>query len=66
MQDYAHMGFASFRTLIRLSRPRLMLHGHSHAVKNLDQTESTLYDTPILNVYPHRLLELSADEPPAY
>lgn len=66
MPDYAHTGFASFLTMIRLGRPRLMLHGHSHAVKNLDRTESVLYDTPILNVYPHRIVELPVDAPPVY
>jgi Icc-related predicted phosphoesterase len=66
MPDYAHTGFASLRTLIRLARPRLMLHGHSHAVKNIDKTESMLYDTPILNVYPHRVVELGNDGPAVY
>jgi Icc-related predicted phosphoesterase len=66
MPDLAHTGFASFRSLIRLARPRLMLHGHSHAVKNIDKTESILYDTPILNVFPHRVVQLGVDGPPVY
>jgi Icc-related predicted phosphoesterase len=66
MPDFAHTGFASFHTLIRLARPRLMLHGHSHAVRNIDTTESILYSTPIVNVYPHRVIELGAEGPPVY
>lgn len=66
MPDFAHLGFASFRTLIRLARPRLVLHGHSHAVKNIDRTESLLYETPIVNVYPIRVVELDRNAPPVY
>jgi Icc-related predicted phosphoesterase len=66
MPDFAHTGFDSFRTLIRLARPRLMLHGHSHAVRNIETTESVLYDTPILNVFPHRVVEIGSDSPPVY
>lgn len=66
MPDYAHTGFASLKTMIRFGRPRLMLHGHSHAVRNLDQTESVFYDTPIVNVYPHRLIELDPGSPPRF
>lgn len=66
MPDLAHSGFSSFRALIRLARPRLVLHGHSHAVKNLDTMESLLYDTPIVNVYPNRVVELNENAPPVF
>lgn len=59
--DWAHLGFASFHTLLRFARPRLMLHGHSHAHRNLDQTKTQLFGTRVINVFPYRLVELSQD-----
>jgi len=56
--DLPHVGFASFHTLLRLIRPTLMLHGHSHANRNLEVTETRLYGTRIINVYPYRVIEL--------
>ena len=58
MPDPAHIGFASFRLMIKLARPKLMLHGHSHAVRNVDTMESLLFDTPVMNVYPYRVVDL--------
>jgi Icc-related predicted phosphoesterase len=55
--DHAHVGFAAFRSFVDAFRPELMLHGHSHAQRNLETTESRLGATRIVNVYPYRLLD---------
>jgi hypothetical protein len=56
--DPAHVGFAAFRRFVRAFRPALMLHGHSHAIRNLDVTQSRLYGSRIMNVYPYRVVDL--------
>ncbi len=59
-KDIAHTGFAVFRDLVDYSRARMMLHGHSHATRNLEITESIFHGCTILNVYPYRVVEIDA------
>ena len=56
--DLAHIGFATFRTLLEILNPKLMLHGHSHAIRNLDDTFTRYLNCDILNVFPYRVIEL--------
>lgn len=56
--DPAHVGFEVFLSLMRWARPRLMVHGHTHVVRNLEPTKTQFEDTLVVNVYPHRTLEL--------
>lgn len=62
--DPAHIGFRSFLQLMRSGRPRLVAHGHTHVHPNLDVTVSKYMNTTVINVYPHRLIELPADGKP--
>ncbi len=52
--DLAHIGFHAFRRLIRVFKPQLMLHGHSHVARNIEVTETLFEETRIVNVYPAR------------
>jgi Icc-related predicted phosphoesterase len=56
--DVAHSGFASFHTLLIHAKPKLMLHGHCHVSRNLECTETAIYGTTVMNVYPYRIIEL--------
>jgi calcineurin-like phosphoesterase family protein len=56
--DWAHRGFIVFRGLIRLVRPRLMLHGHAHIHRNLEVSETDFQQCRIINVFPQRLVQL--------
>jgi Icc-related predicted phosphoesterase len=55
--DPAHRGFATFRHLLRILRPSMMLHGHSHVLRNLDQIRSQLYECQIVNVFPYQVVD---------
>ena len=55
--DLAHRGFATFRHLLRIFRPSMMLHGHSHVLRNLDKTRSQLYECEIVNVFPYQVID---------
>lgn len=48
-------GFACFRSLIEELQPSVMLHGHIHAGAQIDRV---LGKTRIVNVIPHRVIEL--------
>lgn len=56
--DHVHAGFRAFHTFLRVGKPRLMLHGHTHPLPNLEPTLTPLYNTQVINVYPCRLVEL--------
>lgn len=56
--DLTHRGFAAFHTLMQRARPRLLLHGHTHAQRNLVATDSRVMDTRVVNVYPYRVIDL--------
>ena len=56
--DNVHAGFRAFHTFLRAGRPRLMLHGHTHLLRNLETTVTQLYGTQVINVFPYRVVEL--------
>jgi Icc-related predicted phosphoesterase len=56
--DPAHTGFVAFRHFLRTFRPSMMLHGHTHVLRNLDKIHSQLYECEIVNVYPYQVVEL--------
>lgn len=55
--DRAHQGFGAFLPLLRLARPALMLHGHVHALRNIEDTETKIDEVTVMNVYPYRWFE---------
>lgn len=55
--DPAHQGFEAFHRLIDVMKPRLMLHGHIHP-HGFAKPDLQLGDTTIINVIPHRVLDL--------
>lgn len=57
--DPAHEGFDAFHRLIDELAPRLMLHGHIHPY-GFAQPDRQIGDTTVVNVIPHRVLEIPA------
>ncbi len=55
--DLAHTGFRTFRWLMDLFKPRLLLHGHSHVYRGDVVTTTRYKATQVMNVYPYRLIE---------
>lgn len=60
-RDLAHVGFRPFRRLMALARPRLLVHGHMHALRNLEPTVTRFRDTTVCNIYPYRILYRAPD-----
>ena len=56
--DHAHRGFWSFLWLMRLARPRYLLHGHVDTWDRRKVRETKYGDTTVLNINPYMLLEL--------
>jgi Icc-related predicted phosphoesterase len=57
-QDPAHLGFAAFRTFLRLFAPRYHLHGHTHVYDSRTVTESRFGRTTVVNAYGARTIDL--------
>lgn len=55
--DRAHTGFRAFHMVIRVGRPRYFLHGHTHIHRNLEQSETHVLETKVVNVYPQRVIQ---------
>ncbi len=56
--DVCHTGFGAFLTLMRLFRPRYLIHGHVHAYTPWEPTETAYEGTTVINTYSHRTLKL--------
>ena len=58
--DPAHHGLKALNWLIRIAQPRYHFHGHTHVYKrNLENIETTVGLTRIINVYPYKTIEVS-------
>ena len=58
--DPAHHGLKALNWLIRFARPRYLFHGHTHFFKNnLQNSETTMGLTRIVNVFPYKAIEVS-------
>ncbi len=56
--DLPHTGFKVFLTLMRMFRPRYLLHGHIHLYRTDAVRETQFEETAVINVYPYRLLTI--------
>lgn len=57
--DLAHHGFAAYLSLMRMFKPRYLVHGHTHIYRN-DQERRTKYlETEVINTFGYQLLEIA-------
>jgi Icc-related predicted phosphoesterase len=61
MPTVAHTGFRAFLDLVRLFRPRYLLHGHRHRNYAPGATETQWGATTVINVHPYQVLEIETD-----
>ena len=55
--DLAHRGFASFVRLVKVLKPKMLIHGHVHPYGR-NEPQRTLGNTQIINAVPYKLIEL--------
>jgi UDP-2,3-diacylglucosamine pyrophosphatase LpxH len=58
-KDLPHQGFENYLRLLRVFRPALMIHGHTHVYNRNEATETDYEGTRIINTYGYRVLELT-------
>ncbi len=57
--DRCHIGFKSFRWFMRTFRPRYLIHGHIHLYDPNEPRVTRYFETDVINVYDHYVLEYS-------
>lgn len=55
--DFTHRGFLVFHKVIKNFKPKLWLHGHVHLHNHLQNEESTIDKTKVVNVYGYKIIE---------
>ncbi|MGH2537975.1 MAG: metallophosphoesterase family protein [Candidatus Promineifilaceae bacterium] len=58
--DLPHRGFRALNWLLRLLRPRYLLHGHTHIYRSDFPWRTQVGRTTVINVYPMRFLRIGA------
>ncbi|MFQ5577531.1 MAG: metallophosphoesterase [Anaerolineae bacterium] len=56
--DHVHRGFAAFLWLMKVFKPRLLIHGHHHVYRPTEQTVTVYRQTTVTNIYPYKLLDI--------
>lgn len=57
-EDRAHQGFKALRWLIRLARPRYLIHGHVDIYDQRTTRETDFLGTRVININPSKLIEI--------
>ncbi len=57
--DPAHQGLSALNLILRVAKPRYMLHGHTIFYKhNINSHITEYHRTQVVNIYPYRLMDL--------
>jgi Icc-related predicted phosphoesterase len=59
-EDHTHIGFRAFLWLMKVFKPRYLIHGHRHIYNPCETIETQFVDTTVLNIYPFKILEIEA------
>jgi len=59
--DHAHTGFRAFLDLMRVCKPRYLLHGHQHRNYGSGPGETHFGKTMVINVHPYRVLDIEME-----
>lgn len=56
----AHQGLKALNFLIRVARPRYLLHGHTHFYRNnLEDSVTRVEETTVMNIFPYKVIEIN-------
>lgn len=57
-EDRIHVGFRSFLWLMKVFKPRYLIHGHRHVYNPAEITETRFMETMVINIYPYKVLDI--------
>ncbi|MHB1356004.1 MAG: metallophosphoesterase [Anaerolineae bacterium] len=56
--DLTHQGFAAYLALMRMFKPRYLIHGHTHIYRNDTERRTRYLETEVINTFGYQLLEV--------
>lgn len=56
--DRIHIGFRSFLWLMKVFKPRYLIHGHRHVYNPAEVTETQYLETKVINIYPYKIINV--------
>ena len=59
--DRIHIGFRAFLWLMKVFKPRYLVHGHRHIYNPAEITETQYFETKVINIYPYRVLNIEVE-----
>jgi Icc-related predicted phosphoesterase len=57
-EDRVHTGFEAFLWLMKVFKPRYLVHGHQHIYSPTETTETDYMETKVVNIYHYKILNL--------
>lgn len=57
-EDHVHEGFRAFLWLMKIFKPRYLVHGHRHIYNPTETTETQFFETKVINIYPYKILDI--------
>ena len=61
-EDHVHVGFKAFLWLMKVFKPRYLVHGHRHVYNPSEATETDFLDTKVINIYPYKILDIEVQD----
>jgi Icc-related predicted phosphoesterase len=56
--DLPHRGFAAYLWLMRMFKPRYLIHGHTHIYRNDKVRRTRFLETEVINTFGYQLLDI--------
>jgi hypothetical protein len=57
--DLTHRGFAAYLALMRMFKPRYLVHGHTHIYRNDQERCARYLETDVINTFGYQVLEVA-------
>ncbi len=57
-EDRIHIGFTSFLWLMKVFKPKYLVHGHRHVYNPRETTKTVYLETNVINIYPYKVLDI--------
>ena len=56
--DRIHVGFNAFLWVMKVFKPRYLVHGHRHIYNPAEVVETRFEQTCVMNIYPYKILDI--------
>jgi Icc-related predicted phosphoesterase len=61
-EDRIHVGFNAFLWLMKVFKPRYLVHGHRHIYNPTEVVRTQFEQTCVINIYPYKILDIEVPQ----